>query len=914
MFGLLFRLNFALLLLRLLSILFFVSIATIANATHNRAGEIIYEHVSGFTYRISIITFTKQSAQADRSSLHLRWGDEPPNTPEEELDSLFRVIEIFNIGNDVKKNIYVGLHSYSGPGTFIISVEDPNRNSGVLNINNGDPGTPQADKYSTSVNSIFSVRSTLVIRAGNNGHNNSIKFLKDPFQDACTYQPWIHNPVAYDSLEGDQLVFSLVPCLGAMAEPLPDWESPTDYTDDPSDVFQINPQNGDITWDTPLVPGEYNIAFEVKEYRNGLFVGSVQRDMQITVVACGNRPPVIQPQPAYCVAANETLSFVLSYSDPDLPPDDVSVTAEGGPISEVVNIAEYDFITRQFTWTPRCSEVRAQPYYVSFFATDNASFPLTDVETVSIQVVCPAVENPVAQALGNSISLTWDPSPCLNVLNQGDLDEVEYLVYRKNGLSGFVPDNCELGVPSYTGYSLIGSSQGALNTSFQDPTVFYGGLYCYMIVTVWPDGAISYASEEFCDTVRKDAPVMTKVSIANTDLENGSDTIMWSKPSDIDTSLFPGPYYYKLLYLPTDTLQVIFQSSPFSTLDEGDSLFVHNGLNTFASSHQYQVEIYNTTQGLLASSSSAESVFLELEPGDNQAGISMQANVPWSNYRFIIYRKSPGNNLFEIIDTSDTDYYVDTGLVNNSLYCYRVRVMGTYGADDVPDPLENWSQESCVIPYDLTPPCPPIVSEEHECTGGLLEFRWTKDVSGCAEDAGLYRVYYANTDTSSLSVIYEGDAQQDSVWSFVNPDYEGSIAGCFAISYLDSLSLWPDGQQRRNESALSEKICIDNCPMYFLPNIFSPNGDGLNDLFIPKENRHVAKVRFQMMNRWGATVFESTDPEILWNGTGLNGEMCPDGVYYYTIEVDTIRLSGIVTERFTGTVQLLDGSLPTKNQ
>jgi gliding motility-associated-like protein len=102
--------------------------------------------------------------------------------------------------------------------------------------------------------------------------------------------------------------------------------------------------------------------------------------------------------------------------------------------------------------------------------------------------------------------------------------------------------------------------------------------------------------------------------------------------------------------------------------------------------------------------------------------------------------------------------------------------------------------------------------------------------------------------------------------------------------------------------------------MYFLPNIFSPNGDGLNDLFIPKENRHVAKVRFQMMNRWGATVFESTDPEILWIGTGLNGEMCPDGVYYYTIEVDTIRLSGIVTERFTGTVQLLDGSLPTKNQ
>jgi hypothetical protein len=69
-----------------------------------------------------------------------------------------------------------------------------------------------------------------------------------------------------------------------------------------------------------------------------------------------------------------------------------------------------------------------------------------------------------------------------------------------------------------------------------------------------------------------------------------------------------------------------------------------------------------------------------------------------------------------------------------------------------------------------------------------------------------------------------------------------------------------------------------------------------------------------MMNRWGATVFESNDPEIKWNGVGPGGDICPDGVYYYTIEVDTIRLTGVVTERFTGTVQLLDGSLPTKSQ
>jgi len=899
---------------RFISTVILIAICKSMMSTHNRAGEITYEHVSGYTYRIKITTYTKQSAMADRNSLHIRWGDEPANITEEELDSLFRTIEIFNIGNDVKKNIYVGLHSYSGPGTFVISVEDPNRNAGVLNINNGEPGTPQADKTSTSVMTVFAIRSTLVIRAGEGGHNNSIKFLKDPIQDACTYQPWIHNPVAYDSLEGDQLVFSLVPCLGSFAQPLDTWESPVDYTDDPNDIFQMNSQNGDITWDTPLVPGEYNIAFEVREYRNGLFVGSVQRDMQITVVACGNRPPEIQPLQSFCITANETLSFQLSYSDPDLPPQTVTITAEGGPISDVTNIAEYNSIQREFTWTPRCAEVRQQPYYVSFFATDNADFPLTDVETVAITVVCPAVENPSAQANGNSILLTWEPSPCLNALHPGEYDEVEYRIFRKAGSFGFIPENCELGVPEYTGFAYIGSSSGVLNTTYQDSGLIFGKVYCYMIVTIWPDGAISYASEEFCDTIIKDTPILTKVSIGNTDLENGNDTIMWSKPSDIDTSLFTAPYFYKLWYLQLDTQQVIFESPQFNTLNSGDSLFIHNGINTFASAHKYRVEFHNISQGLLATSTHAQSAFLELEPGDNQVGITMIADVPWSNYRYIIYRKDQGSNSFEIIDTSETDYFVDSGLINNELYCYRARIIGTYGTEDVPDPIENWSQESCIIPYDLTPPCAPIINDVHDCASGLLELRWALDSSGCANDATLYRIYYAATDTSELSLIFEGDISQDSVWNFIDAENPGSIAGCFAMTYLDSLNLWPDGEFRRNESKLSEVLCRDNCPIYFLPNIITPNGDGLNDTFIPKENRHIAKIRLQVMNRWGAIVFKSNNPEINWTGVGINGEMCSDGVYYYAIDVDTIRLSGIVTERFTGTLQLLDGTIQTNGQ
>jgi hypothetical protein len=74
-----------------------------AFATHNRAGEIIYEHVSGFTYKVTIITVTKASAYADRPYLKIYWGDEPSDVLETELDSLERVVENFLPGVDAKE-------------------------------------------------------------------------------------------------------------------------------------------------------------------------------------------------------------------------------------------------------------------------------------------------------------------------------------------------------------------------------------------------------------------------------------------------------------------------------------------------------------------------------------------------------------------------------------------------------------------------------------------------------------------------------------------------------------------------------------------------------------------------------------------------------------------------------------------
>jgi gliding motility-associated-like protein len=894
---------------KLLLLLFFAFLSKEAKSTHNRAGEIIYTHIEGFEYEIRIITCTKESSPADRPYLKIRWGDEGPNVTEADLDSLPRVLEDPSVGFDTKRNEYVGRHVYSGTGTFRITVEDPNRNANVLNINNGDPGTPQIDKTSVSVMTIFCIESVLVITAGTNGHNNSVRLLNPPKEQACVFQPWIHNPAAYDP-DGDELVYSLVPCRGSGCLPLETWETPTDYTDDPSDVFSIDAQTGDVTWLYPLVAGEYNIAILIEEFRDGQFVGSVLRDMQITVLNCNNNPPVIQSIPDQCVTAGTAITDIQVLAiDPN--GNQISYAIYGGPLTEVENEGTWNTVTHTFTWTPECEEIRLQPYTITFEATDNASVPLTDIETVNITVVAPPVQNPEANAEGNQINLSWDVHPCYNIFSPSEADDVTYKVYRRSGEYGFEPHACELGVPGYTGYVLIGEAQGLNNNSYVDTDLSYGGAYCYMIATCWPDGAISYASEEFCDTIIKDVPVLTKVSVVTTDLIAGIDSIQWSKPSEIDTLVFLPPYQYKLYHGAgfNTPNQLIFTSNPFNSLGSGDTTFVHTNINTQSSGNNYSVEFISGTN--IATSSPASSVFLQLTPLDKSVELQMIVDVPWTNYEYWIYRKGPNDLDFILIDTAYNNIYLDTALINNELYCYKVLAMGSYYANDVPNPLYNWSQQSCTTPYDMTPPCPPELSVEHYCSEEYDELIWNNPNEFCADDVQQYNIYYAPIEGQPLQLLATIDGAGNTVYLYEGGSFPLSIAGCFAVTALDSLSLWPDGEYHQNESAFSDTICVDNCPIYFLPNIFSPNNDGSNDLFVPFEYRYIENVDFKVFNRWGNLVFETTDPGLKWNGVPKGGtDICSDGVYFYVIEVNTIRLSGIVKENFSGTIQLVGGKTP----
>ncbi|MFI5218353.1 MAG: PKD domain-containing protein [Bacteroidia bacterium] len=90
---------------------------------------------------------------------------------------------------------------------------------------------------------------------------------------------------------------------------------------------------------------------------------------------------------------------------------------------------------------------------------------------------------------------------------------------------------------------------------------------------------------------------------------------------------------------------------------------------------------------------------------------------------------------------------------------------------------------------------------------------------------------------------------------------------------------------------------------FYIPNAFTPNGDGMNDKFF--ETGYVTDVSAYNMNifsRWGQKVFENDDYRKFWNGLDKNGKPLAEGVYVYSIQVKT--KSGKPYE-YQGTVTLM---------
>lgn len=930
-----------------------------ANATHIRAGEITVTRntCSSLDFIITITVYTNTGSPIRFSNGgvgELSFGDGSPifNPPQIENSP------VAGFGKEFGYVSYSTPHTFQAGGTYKITYFEHNRNAGILNMYN-------------SVETAFYIETVINIDPLL-GCDNSPRLLVPPIDKACTGAAWYHNPGAYDP-DGDSISFEMtipkqskVPGEGGYVGGYSAPNTQTFYDriglnygtanedQDGPPTFTIDPVTGTLVWDAPGAPGEYNIAFIIREWRRvaGVWVplGYVTRDMQIIVEDCENKRPELTVPADICVDAGTIVNQKIFGTDPDHDSvkleaySEVFATTFPSPATFVPDppvfqptSATVDAVAT-FNWQTICDHVKEQPYQIVFKITDDPpagkGSRLVQFKTWNIKVVGPApIWVSVQVNLGQrQATLKWEKYNC------GNAEKIQ--IWRRIDSNPFTPPQCVTGMPDFLGYTMI-KEVSVNETTYVDSNggkgLAQGASYCYRLLAKFklPEGGESYVSLEQCiPPILADAPVVTNVTIDKTSQSDGQITVMWYPPFDADTVQFPKPYQYEVYRAEgfTGTINI----APAFPGMRPETTWVDAGLNTQETVFNYRVIAYDKNGVRIDTSSSASSVRLELKPQLKQIELNWNAEVPWSNntvqnpYHLIF--RGPANStesdlvLIDQVNVNERFFnYIDSGqyqstpLKETDTYCYRVLTRGGYGNPKIVEPLLNYSEIICAQPNDSTAPCSPKLTikgldcadylQTSSCKANTFSntLYWNRPTEAlCRADTRSYNIYVA----TKVGGNFELYAQNVRDTFFIDANLP-SFARCYKISGVD---------RSGNESDLSNEFCFDNCPVYELPDVFTPNGDNCNEVFSAfndqyavDENgndacgtvnlterrrlcaRFVDKVDFTVYNRWGKPVFTFQGREqefnskhsiyINWDGKDDAGSPVASGVYFYIARV-----------------------------
>lgn len=159
-----------------------------------------------------------------------------------------------------------------------------------------------------------------------------------------------------------------------------------------------------------------------------------------------------------------------------------------------------------------------------------------------------------------------------------------------------------------------------------------------------------------------------------------------------------------------------------------------------------------------------------------------------------------------------------------------------------------------------------------------------------------------NFDHLSIGVFYNDDElvveQKEST---------AKIAYYFIdnITIRNSIDLGIDRSDPTPTKPDPEVIPLTNniAPPYYIPNSFTPNGDGENDFFVPIINTQ-EDFTFEVYSRWGELIFKTSTKNIGWDGK-YKGKPMPQEVYVWTLRYKSFEGEKLVDKQFQGQINLM---------
>ncbi len=288
---------------------------------------------------------------------------------------------------------------------FIFAV----RNAAITTITN--PGTSTFYIYSTLNNVITPC-------------NSSPIFTNKPVPFLCLGQQYCFNHGAYDP-DGDSLVYELITpkqTAGATVNYMAPYNASNPLNSIPTTQFNtvtgdicLNPQNLEVTV----------MAVLVKEYRNGVLIGSVERDLQLTVMNCANNLPSLTGingtnNFSITICANQATCFDIFSIDPDVG-QTLQVTWDDGIAGATFNTTNTARPTGTFCWTPSSADIGNSYIFTVRVIDDACPYYGSQIYSYTVNVIGITVNAGPDQAIACSDFAT------LNAVASGGTGTYTYL-------------------------------------------------------------------------------------------------------------------------------------------------------------------------------------------------------------------------------------------------------------------------------------------------------------------------------------------------------------------------------------------------------------------------------------------------------------------------------------------------------
>lgn len=881
---------------------FFLVESAVVHATHIVGGEMYYNKLTGNNYQIILKVYrdcgptnvngTGFDPNASIGIYRTANGslyDGNFSLPLANAVIDFVPIELENPCFVLPPDVCVQRAQYSGtinlpptPGGYTLVYQRCCRNPSIVNL--VDPGGSGAT-FTTRIPGSETAVSV----------NNSARFTNFPPVALCANAEFFFDHSATDP-DGDQLVYEFcTPMLGGTPDfpaPVPPMGPPffpvtfeaaysSSYPIDSSPAFSIDPNTGFMTG-TATTPGQYVLGVCVSEYRDGVLVNSSNRDFQFNVTVCD--PNIIA-------------------SIPQIPQ-----ACAGAPVQFQNNSTNATF----YHWDFGVPDITSD---TSTLANPTFAFPATGSYTVTL------IANP-GWPCADTVSTVYNSFPVIDPqilvgayeCIDGD-DYYDFAATANIGAAAGIQWNFGAGsVPQFS--NVINPQNIKMNpeTASMEVTLTITDNSCVendqVSVVNPPDPVASVASQElFCQGL----------FYAFENQSENAEAYEWNFG-------FPGGQFSALenpsvVFPDTGIYQIrLIASRPFTCSDTAYAeVALYDLLDPFFETPDPQCFEGNSFD-FFGQGASTDEAHYEWNFGPS-SGLPVSTN------------QNPQN-----ISFNEPDHYPVTLTISEN-GCVKSYTDDVWVAD-------NFNIE---FNYSNTDGCPPVAvsiegiaeaespvfyqwefSNGFSSNGSSLAYTFenpgTYDLtvtasttSGCVESKtwqmeGIVTVHPVpqagfNISPQTIDILNPVVNVSDLSFGGVQTNYITSDGHSFSTP--DFTHSWENaGRQTITQYVINEFGCVAKTTgvviiegyVLHAPNSFTPNGDGINDFWMPV-TLGITSYELKIFNRWGDVIFETNDATEPWLGQAEDGKhFVPDGIYPYIIR---IRDSEGLSHEFEGHIAVL---------